>query len=81
MLDENSFVSLNEIRRWSYLVSSDVLGYASSGVILSNGEDICLGGFNGQLSILSGNSIYEIASNAHSKEIVLMKTNRRENAV
>jgi len=41
---------------------------------------VCLGGPNGELSILSDNGIYEVASNAHSKAVIAMKLNRKENS-
>ncbi len=54
-----------------------MLGLANSGVILSNGNDICLGGFSGSISVLSANGMVEIAHQAHGKEITVMKNNVR----
>jgi hypothetical protein len=49
---------------------------ASSGAVLPGRKDICLGGMQGELSILSANGIIEMASNAHSKEIVAIQVNQ-----
>ena len=35
-------MSLNEVRKWEDLVTSEPLGFASAAVLLSNGKDVCL---------------------------------------
>jgi len=47
IINEREFVSLNEVRKWEDLVTSEPLGFASAAVLLSNGKDVCLGGLHG----------------------------------
>ena len=78
MLSQREFVSFTEIRLWKDYVASEILGMATAGVVLSNGKDVCLGGFYGELSVLCENGILEVARQAHTKEITVMKINVRE---
>lgn len=47
MLSEKEYVSLCEIRVWKDGVDGDFMGMASSGVVLFNRKDVCLGGMDG----------------------------------
>lgn len=49
---------------------------ASSGAVLPGRKDICLGGMQGELLVLSANGLFELASNAHSKEIIAIQVNQ-----
>ncbi len=73
MTSPYSFISLPEIKIWNGLIASETIGLASAGAVLPNRKDICLGGTEGQLSILSENGLFTVASNAHNKEIVTIK--------
>lgn len=76
MLSPEYFVSLHQVRIWHGLIASEAVGIASSGAVMPNQKDICLGGMQGELSILSVNGLFEMASNAHSKEIISIIINQ-----
>ena len=46
--------------------------------MLPGRKDVCLGGMQGQLLVLSVNGLFEMASNAHSKEIIAIQVNQLE---
>lgn len=76
MVSPQDFISLHEIRIWHNLIASEALGVASSGAVLPGGKDICFGGMQGELLVLSENGLFEMASNAHSKEIIAIQVNQ-----
>lgn len=76
MLSPQDFISLHDIRIWHGLIASSSLGVASSGAVLPGRKDICLGGMQGELLVLSTNGLFEMASNAHSKEIIAIQVNQ-----